>query len=41
VRAFSQAAIAASLLLSACSSMPSMNPMDWFSNAPTGPKPAE
>jgi outer membrane protein assembly factor BamB len=41
VRTLSQAAIAASLLLSACSSMPSMNPMDWFSNAPTGPKPAE
>jgi outer membrane protein assembly factor BamB len=41
VRALSQAAIAASLLLSACSSLPSMNPMDWFGNAPTGPKPAE
>jgi outer membrane protein assembly factor BamB len=42
VRALLQAAtIAASVLLSACSSLPSMNPMDWFSNAPTGPKPAE
>ncbi len=42
MRALSQAAaIAASVLLSACSSMPSMNPMDWFSSAPTGPKPAE
>jgi len=30
--------------LAACSSLPSMpslNPMDWFSSAPTGPKPAE
>ena len=27
--------------LSACSSLPSMNPVDWFSSGPTGPKPAE
>jgi outer membrane protein assembly factor BamB len=27
--------------LSACSSMPSMNPMDWFSRGSSGPKPAE
>ena len=27
--------------LAACSSMPSLNPMNWFSSAPTGPKPAE
>ena len=38
---FQAAAIAASLLLSACSSMPSMNPMDWFSTGSSGPKPAE
>ena len=41
MRTLSKAAIAASLVLSACSSLPSMNPMDWFSSAPTGPKPAE
>lgn len=33
--------MAALLLLSACSSMPSMNPMDWFGSQATGPKPAE
>jgi outer membrane protein assembly factor BamB len=27
--------------LAACSSMPSLNPLDWFSPRPTGPKPAE
>jgi outer membrane protein assembly factor BamB len=27
--------------LSACSSMPSMNPLDWFSRGTSGPKPAE
>ncbi|MFY9316779.1 MAG: outer membrane protein assembly factor BamB [Burkholderiales bacterium] len=27
--------------LAACSSMPSMNPVDWFSGGPPGPKPAE
>ena len=27
--------------LSACSSMPSLNPLDWFGSKPTGPKPAE
>ncbi len=27
--------------LGACSSMPSLNPLDWFSGASTGPKPAE
>jgi len=35
------AAIAAALLLSGCSGAPSMNPLDWFSSAPSGPKPAE
>jgi outer membrane protein assembly factor BamB len=30
-----------SFLLAACSSMPSMNPMDWFGSKETGPKPAE
>lgn len=38
------AAAAASILLSACSgapSMPSLNPIDWFSSKSTGPKPAE
>jgi outer membrane protein assembly factor BamB len=42
MRAFSRAAaIASAFMLSACSSMPSMNPMDWFGSGPTGPKPAE
>ncbi|MEW6689123.1 MAG: outer membrane protein assembly factor BamB [Pseudomonadota bacterium] len=27
--------------LAACSSMPSLNPMDWFGGKPGGPKPAE
>ena len=27
--------------LAACSSLPSVNPMDWFGNKPSGPKPAE
>jgi len=35
------ALLAASLLLSACSSMPSVNPLDWFASKSTGPKPAE
>ena len=35
-----RAASAAAVLLAACSSMPSVNPMDWFSK-PTGPKPSE
>ena len=35
------AAIAAAFLLSGCSGAPSMNPLDWFSSAPSGPKPAE
>jgi outer membrane protein assembly factor BamB len=35
------AAASASFMLSACSSMPSMNPMDWFASKSTGPKPAE
>ncbi len=29
------------VLLSACSSMPSINPVDWFGSSSTGPKPAE
>lgn len=28
------------LLLAGCSSLPSMNPMNWFGSGPTGPKPA-
>ena len=28
-------------LTGGCSSMPSLNPIDWFRNAPSGPKPAE
>ncbi len=35
------AAALAAALLAGCSSLPSMNPMDWFSSRPTGPKPAE
>ena len=36
------AALACSLLLGACSSLPSMNPVDWFgAGAPAGPKPSE
>ena len=27
--------------LAACSSMPNLNPLDWFSSASTGPKPSE
>ena len=38
---FLAAAIVAVVLLPACSSMPSMNPMDWFGKGPTGPKPSE
>ena len=29
------------VVLSACSSMPSLNPMNWFGSSNTGPKPAE
>lgn len=35
------AALAASIAVAGCSSMPSLNPVDWFSSKPTGPKPAE
>lgn len=38
-RAMIPVAALAAALLGACSSLPSVNPMDWFS-APTGPKPA-
>ncbi len=31
----------AATALSACSSLPSINPMDWFGSKSTGPKPAE
>jgi len=31
----------AATALSACSSLPSINPMDWFGSKATGPKPAE
>ena len=45
VRPAFPAAIAAALLLSACSSMPSLpssiNPLDWFASKSTGPKPSE
>ena len=34
-------AVAAALALAGCSSMPSLNPIDWFKAAPTGVKPAE
>jgi len=34
------AVASATILASACSSMPSLNPVDWFSK-PTGPRPAE
>jgi len=34
------AALSAAFVLASCSSMPSLNPFDWFS-APAGPKPAE
>ena len=34
-------ALLAAAGLSACSSMPSIDPMDWFSSKSTGPKPAE
>lgn len=34
-------AAAAIALVGGCSSMPSLNPIDWFSRAPSGPKPAE
>jgi outer membrane protein assembly factor BamB len=41
MRRASLAALLAALVLAGCGSMPSMNPMDWFSSKPTGPKPAE
>lgn len=31
----------AAAMLAGCSSMPSMNPMDWFGSKSTGPKPSE
>ena len=34
-------AAAAAAALSACSSMPSLNPLDWFGSSASGPKPAE
>jgi outer membrane protein assembly factor BamB len=39
-----RAALAAAALLAGCSgapSMPSLNPIDWFTSKPSGPKPAE
>lgn len=33
-------ALAALLLVAGCSSMPSLNPIDWFKSKPDGPKPA-
>ena len=45
MRALSHAAaLAAALALAGCSgapSLPSLNPIDWFTSKPTGPKPAE
>ena len=38
---FAAANAAALVLCAACSSMPSMNPVDWFSSGPSGPKPSE
>ena len=35
------AAILAAFIVAGCSSLPSLNPIDWFSSAPTGVKPAE
>lgn len=35
------AALAAMLAVAGCSSMPSLNPIDWFRGAPSGAKPAE
>jgi outer membrane protein assembly factor BamB len=35
------APLLAAAALSACSSMPSMNPVDWFGSGSSGPKPAE
>jgi outer membrane protein assembly factor BamB len=35
------ACVAALLALAACSSLPSMNPLDWFGSKSGGPKPAE
>jgi outer membrane protein assembly factor BamB len=34
-------ALAAGLAVAGCSSLPSMNPIDWFSSAPNAPKPVE
>ncbi len=33
--------LATVLILAGCSSLPSLNPIDWFKSAPTGAKPAE
>jgi outer membrane protein assembly factor BamB len=35
------AVVLAAAGLAACESLPSLNPVDWFSSRPTGPKPAE
>lgn len=35
------AALAAALAFAGCSSMPSVNPLDWFAPAPNAPKPSE
>ena len=40
-RVIPAAAVLAALLVSGCSSLPSLNPMDWFGDKPTGPKPSE
>ena len=34
-------AVLAMAVLAGCSSLPSMNPMDWFASGPKGPKPTE
>ncbi|MEO8202441.1 MAG: outer membrane protein assembly factor BamB [Betaproteobacteria bacterium] len=40
-RAFRSTALLAVFALAGCSSMPSLNPLDWFRPAPSGVKPAE
>jgi outer membrane protein assembly factor BamB len=35
------AALAAAAMLAGCSSLPSVNPLDWFGSKATGPKPSE
>lgn len=39
-RPIASLAVAATVLVTGCSSMPSLNPIDWFMSTPSGPKPA-